>query len=57
MREELRQKIIDFNVAAKANKEAAADLYKLLGALPPGQIKALKNNPVCAEILEKYGIS
>ena len=57
MKKELRQQIIDFNIAVKANKEAAADLRTLLEALPPGQVKALKNDPVCAESLNKYGIS
>lgn len=29
----------------------------VLGALPPGQIKQLLKDEVCAAILEKYGIT
>lgn len=38
------------------DREAAEDLMILLNALPPGQIKNLKKNDVCAAILAKYGI-
>lgn len=56
MKPELRDKIITYNKAVSANKEAADDLMTLLSALPPGQVKNLLKDPVCGPILEKYGI-
>ena len=57
MKPELRERIITYNRAVAKNKEVAEDFYKLLAALPPGQVKNLVKNPTCAEILQKYGIS
>lgn len=57
MRPELRKRIVAYNKAMAANKEAADDLAKLLSALPPGQRKQLLKNKTCAAILTKYGIT
>ena len=57
MKEELRAKIIAYNKAVAADKEKAADLMTILGALPPGQVKNLLKDPVIGPILEKYGIT
>lgn len=57
MKPELRAKIIAFNKARAADREKASDLTVLLGALPPGQVKQLLKDAVCAAILEKYGIT
>lgn len=57
MKPELRAKIIAYNKAVAANKEAADDLMALLSALPPGQVKNLLKDPTCGEILTKYGIT
>lgn len=57
MKKELRDKIIAFNKAHAADAEKATDLATLLNALPPGQVKQLLKNSVCAEILKKYGIA
>lgn len=57
MKEELREKIINYNKAVAASKEKADDFMTLLGALPPGQVKNLLKDPVCGEILAKYGIT
>lgn len=57
MRDELKKRIIAFNVERAANKEAADDLHTLLSALPPGQVKQLLKNETCAAILNKYGIT
>ena len=57
MKPELRAKIIAYNKAVAANKEAADDLMTLLSALPPGQVKNLLKDSVCGPILEKYGIT
>lgn len=51
-----RDVIIAFNRARAEDKEKAEDLMILLGALPPGQIKQLLKDEVCAAILDKYGI-
>ncbi len=56
MKPELRDKIIAYNKAIAANKEAAEDLHTLLGALPPGQVKNLLKDEACGAILKKYGI-
>lgn len=57
MKPELRSRIIAYNKAVAANKEAAEDLAKLLTALPPGQRKQLLKDEMCAVILTKYGIA
>ena len=57
MKPELRDKIIAYNKAVAANKEAADDLMALLSALPPGPVKNLLKDPVCGAILEKYGVT
>lgn len=57
MKEELRNKIIAFNIARAKDKEAAADLYTLMGALPNGIAKNLLKDEACGAILEKYGIT
>lgn len=57
MKPELRDKIIAYNKAVSANKEAADDLMTLLSALPPGQVKNLLKDPICGPILEKYGLT
>ena len=57
MKPELRDKIIAYNKAVAANKEAADDLMTLLSALPPGQVKNLLKDPVRRPILEKYGVT
>lgn len=51
-----RDVIIAFNRARAEDKSKADDLMILLGALPPGQIKKLLKDEICAAILEKYGI-
>lgn len=56
MREELRKRIIAYNLEKATNKEAADDLHTLLNALPPGQAKNLLKDDVCGPILEKHGI-
>ena len=57
MKPELRAKIIAYNKAVAANKEATDDLMALLSALPPGQVKNLLKDPTCGAILTKYGIT
>lgn len=57
MKPELRDKIIAYNKAVAANKEAADDLMTLLSALPPGQVKNLLKDETCGAILTKYGIT
>ena len=57
MKQELRDKIIAYNKAVAASKEKADDLMTLLSALPPGQVKNLLKDEVCASILSKYGIT
>lgn len=54
---ELRDRIINYNRAVAKNREKADDFMTLLGALPPGQVKNLLKDPVCGEILSKYGIT
>jgi len=56
MRPELRSRIYKYNRDRVADREKAADLMVLLGALPPGQVKQLLKDEVCGEILAKYGI-
>ncbi len=38
-------------------EEKSSDIQKLIDALPPGQVKKLLKDPVCGEILSKYGVS
>lgn len=57
MKAELREKIIKYNQSVAQSKEKADDFMTLLGALPPGQVKNLLKDPVCGEILAKYGIT
>ena len=56
MKPELREKILKFNRERAADREKSDDMMTLLGALPPGQVKNLMKNEMCARILEKYGI-
>ena len=52
-----KEKVLSFNRKRAEADEKANDLMTLLSALPPGQIKNLLKNEVCAAILEKYGIT
>ena len=56
MKPEMRERIYRFNRERAADKEKAADLMTLIGALPPGQVKNLLKNETCGAILRKYGI-
>lgn len=56
MKPELREKILKYNRAQAENRERADDLMVLLGALPPGIVKKLLKDEICAAILGKYGI-
>lgn len=56
MKPELRARIIAYNKEKAADKEKADDMMVLLGALPPGQVKNLLKDEICAAILNKYGI-
>lgn len=58
MREELRNKIISYNISVAERTEKAADLMIIvneLKKLPPGQLKKVLSAEVIA-VLEKYGI-
>ena len=57
MKKELKERIIAYNRARAADREAADDLIALLRALPPGQVKRLLKDAQCAAILTKYGIT
>lgn len=37
-------------------EERSSDFQRLIDALPPGQVKNLLKDPVCGEILSKYGV-
>lgn len=52
-----KAKVLAYNRAKAADKEAADDLHRLLSALPPGQVKQLLKDEACAAILTKYGIT
>lgn len=59
MKPELREKIIAYNKAQAERAEKASDMDILIAALaqlPPGQLKKVLSDDVCA-VLEKYGIS
>lgn len=56
MKAELRDRIINYNKNRAEADKKAADLVTLLNALPPGQVKQLLKDNVCAAILNKYGI-
>ena len=51
-----KKKVLEYNKKRAAADEKSADLMTLLGALPPGQVKNLLKDEVCASILQKYGI-
>lgn len=58
MREELRNKIISYNISVVERTEKAVDLMIIvneLKKLPPGQLKKVLTAEVIA-VLEKYGI-
>lgn len=58
MKQELRQKIIAYNRAQAERAEKASDMDILIAALaqlPPGQLKKVLSDDVCA-VLVKYGI-
>lgn len=57
MKPELKQKIIAYNKQRKAVDEKAGDFQTILDNLPPGQVKNLLKDPVCGQILEKYGVT
>lgn len=57
MKKELKARIIAYNRARAADREAADDLIALLRALPLGQMKHLFKVAQCAAILTKYGIT
>lgn len=52
-----KERAYTHNKARAEEKEKAADLARLLEALPPGQRKQLLEDETCAAILEKYGIT
>ena len=37
-------------------EEKLTDMQMLIDNLPPGQVKNLLKDPVCGEILRKYGV-
>lgn len=49
-------RIYQYNRARAADKEKADDMMTLLSALPPGQVKNLLKDEVCAAILKKHGV-
>ena len=53
--EEKRKRIFAYNAAMAKNAEAARDVGELLSRMPPGIAKQLARDPVCAEIITKYG--
>lgn len=52
-----KKKLFEYNRLRAVDREAAEDLHRLLEALPPGQVKQLLKDDVCAGILSKYGIT
>ena len=57
MKQELRDRIINYNKAVAKNREMADDLMTILGTLPSGQAKNLLKDATIGPILEKYGVS
>lgn len=57
MKSDRRKRIFAFNRQRAADREKAADMETLLHALPPGQVKQLLKDEICAPILKKYGIT
>lgn len=58
MRPDLRKKILAYNKAVAERGEKASDLDILVAAmakLPPGQLKKVLSEEVCA-VLVKYGL-
>ena len=56
--EELKQRILAYNREMADRKEKAADLMVIveeLAKLPPGQLKKVLTDEVCA-VLAKYGL-
>ena len=59
MKPELREKIIAYNKAQAERAEKAYDMDILIAALaqlPPGQLKKVLTDDVCA-VLAKYGVN
>ncbi len=56
MKPELREKIIKFNRQRAADAKKAEWLTTLFSRLPPGIVKQLYKDPVCAEILKQNGV-
>jgi len=56
VRKELRNRVLAFNRARAADREAAEDLAKLLTMLPPGAMKQIVQDADGAAILERYGV-
>lgn len=38
-------------------EEKSTDMQTLIDNLPPGQVKNLLKDPICGEILRKYGVT
>lgn len=57
MKQELRDRIINYNKAVAKNAEMADDLMTILDSLPPGQAKNLLKDETIGPVLEKYGVS
>lgn len=55
MKPELRNRILTYNRERAADKEAAADMKKLLEMIPPGIMKQIARDEERAAILAKYG--
>ncbi len=51
-----KERVLEYNRKRKEEGEKAADLMRLLEALPPGQRKQLMKDAACGAILKKYGI-
>lgn len=52
-----KARVLAYNRGKAEQKDKADDLMVLLSALPPGQVKQLLKDEICARILEKYGIT
>lgn len=58
MKPELREKILSYNKSLAERAEKASDMDIMIAALaqlPPGQLKKILSDDVCA-VLRKYGI-